>query len=213
MQVRIDYDTLTRMLLAVAERIRAAEQRLSTLDAATGDGDHGAAMRKVADAVTHTIDGRANKDMAGLLTELGWAAMGTDAGSTGPLYGSLLVGMSEKVGDGEPLEALAFTDMLDCGVANLRMNTKAKPGDKTMLDALVPAVEAIRAAAEAGGSLGEVLEAGASAAAAGAEATVQMQAAHGRARNIGERSIGHMDPGAASMALVFAGLMEGYKNG
>ena len=155
---RIDYDAMTRMLLAAVERIRGARESLSTLDAATGDGDHGAAMCKVADAIAKTIDGRNDRDLAALLSEIGWAAMGTDAGSTGPLYGSLFVGMSEKAGGTEPLDVRGFACMLEAGVVNLRSNTKAKPGDKTMIDALVPAIEAVRAAADAGRSLMDALD-------------------------------------------------------
>ncbi len=223
MSERIDYVVMIRMLLAVVEHIRREKDTLSTLDAATGDGDHGAAMCKVADAIVQTIDSRTSKlarqaglpvpdqNLSSLLSDIGWAVMGTDTGATGPLYGSLFVGMSGKAG-GEPLDARGFSEMLEAGVANLRLNTKAQPGDKTMIDALVPATEAICAAAEARQSLADMLNAGASAAMQGAEATRQMQAAHGRARNIGDRAIGHLDPGAVSMSLVFAGLKEGFSN-
>lgn len=212
MSERIDYAVMTRMLLAVIEHIRREKDTLSTLDAATGDGDHGAAMCKVADAIAQTINGRTDENLSSLLSDIGWAVMGTDTGSTGPLYGSLLVGMSGKAGGGEPLDGRGFAEMLEAGVANLRLNTKAQPGDKTMIDALAPATEAIRAAADARQSLAGILDAGASAATRGAEATRQMQAAHGRARNIGDRAIGHLDPGAVSMSLVFAGLKEGFSN-
>jgi len=211
MSERIDYDVLTRMLLAVVARVRGEKERLSTLDAATGDGDHGTAMGKVADAIAATIESRAERDLAGLLAGIGWAVMGTDAGSTGPLFGSFFLGMSEKA-DGESFEARGLAEMLAAGAANLRSNTKAQPGDKTMIDALAPALEALSAAAAGGRSLVDVLAAGASAAGQGAEATRNMQAAHGRARNLGERAVGHLDPGAVSMSLVFAGLKEGYSH-
>ena len=211
MSERIDYVVMTRMLLAVVEHVRREKDTLSTLDAATGDGDHGAAMCKVADAIVQTIDSRADQNLSSLLSDIGWAVMGTDTGSTGPLYGSLFVGMSGKAG-GEPLDARGFAEMLEAGVANLRLNTKAQPGDKTMMDALAPATEAVRIAADAGRSLADILDAGASAATQGAEATRQMRAAYGRARNIGDRAIGHLDPGAVSISLVFAGLKEGFSN-
>ncbi len=207
----VDYDVMRRMWASAAERVRNAKQTLSTLDAATGDGDHGTAMGKVADAITRTMDNHGDKKLASLLADIGWAAMGTDAGSTGPLYGSWFLGMSEQAGD-TALDAAEFAGMLEAGVANLQLNTKAKPGDKTMMDALVPATDAIRTAANEGRSIADALNAGAHAAAAGAEATKQMVAAFGRARHIGERSIGHVDPGAASMSLIFAGFTEGFTN-
>ncbi len=208
----IDYDVLARMLEAAADKVRAAKDELSTLDAATGDGDHGAAMCKVAGAISTTIAGRTDRDIAGFLSDIGWAAMGTDAGSTGPLYGSLFVGMGTAATGLERLDTAALARLLEDGVANLRLNTKAKPGDKTMIDALVPACEAVRVAVEAGDTLPAALAAGAEAAVAGAEATKQMKAAFGRARHIGDRSIGHADPGAVSMSLVLTGLKEGYTN-
>jgi dihydroxyacetone kinase-like protein len=210
---RIDHDVMSRMLLAAAARIRGETEILSSLDAAIGDGDHGTAMAKVADAITGTIQSRGAWNLAALLTEIGWAAMGTDAGSTGPLYGSLFVGMSEAVGSAGGLDARAIASVLEGGLTNLRRNTRAGPGDKTMIDALLPAVAAIRAAADADRPIAAVLYEGAIAAAAGAEATKPMPAKYGRARNIGARAIGHVDPGAASMSLFFAGLKEGFEDG
>ena len=207
----IDYDTLVRMLRTAAELIRREQATLSALDAAIGDGDHGTAMCKVADAIVRTIDGRSSRDVSAMLADVGWAAMGTDAGSTGPLYGLLFTGMSEAAGDG-PLDASALARMLQAGVANVRTQTPAAVGDKTMLDALMPAVDAIQAAAAAGQSMTAVLAAGADAAVVGADATTQFQARFGRARNLRERSIGHKDPGAVSMSLFFIGLKEGYSH-
>jgi dihydroxyacetone kinase-like protein len=211
MAQQIDYATLTRMLQAAAERIRRARDTLAALDAATGDGDHGAAMCKIADAIDQTIVNREDRDMGAMLSDVGWAAMGTDAGSAGPLYGSMFVGMGAAVADG-PLDASGIAGLVESGTAQVRTQSKAGRGDKTMLDALIPACEAIRAAANAGASLGAALAAGADAALQGAEATAGMQARFGRARNLGQRSIGHQDPGAVSMSLLFVGLKEGLSN-
>jgi dihydroxyacetone kinase-like protein len=210
---RVDYARLTRILRTAAQKIKAQRDYLSTLDAATGDGDHGMAVSKVADAIATTIEQDGGGDLAKLLKAIGWAVMATDAGSTSPLYGSLFTGMSEKAGGTEALDAFGFAAMLEQGVAGLRKNTKATVGDKTMIDALVPAVTAIRTAVDAGRSLAEALSDGAAAAVQGAEATRNLKASFGRARNIGERSIGHLDPGATSMSLLFVGMKEGYENG
>ena len=209
----VDYACLERMLLTAAEKITSNRDYLSTLDAATGDGDHGTAISKVATAIIATVEKEGNRDIAQLLKDVGWAVMATDAGSTSPLYGSLFIGMSEKAGGNDPLDASGFAEMLEQGAASLRKNTKADLGGKTMIDVLVPAVAAIRAAVDSGRSMGQALSEGAEAATRGAEATRTMKALFGRAKHIGERSIGHIDPGAASMSLLFVGLTEGYTHG
>jgi dihydroxyacetone kinase-like protein len=210
---RIDYDALTAMLAAVVERVREGQETLAALDAATGDGDHGAAMGKVAGAIAQCLEARQDTAPAALLSKIGWAVMGVDAGSTGPLYGSLFLGMGEGCGDADGLDAAGLATALEHGVAKLRSYTQAELGDKTMIDALVPAVSAARAAAADGASVADALDRAARAAERGAEGTKEMQAAFGRAKNIGERSIGHVDPGAASMAIVFAGLKKGADHG
>ena len=210
---RIDYDVLTGMLSAVVAQIRNGRDELATLDAATGDGDHGAAMGKVADAIAQCIDVAADDDLSALLAKIGWAVMGLDAGSTGPLYGALFLGMGEGCADAGGLDTGGLATALERGVGKLRTYTRAEPGDKTMMDALAPAVAAVRAAADRGASVADALNAAALAAERGAEGTRDMQAAFGRAKNIGARSVGHVDPGAASMSLVFAGLRKGANHG
>jgi phosphoenolpyruvate---glycerone phosphotransferase subunit DhaL len=140
---------------------------------------------------------------------VGWAVMGVDGGATGPLLGTLFLGMSEGAGDAAGLDAPGLAAMLEAGVAKVRKQTKAQPGDKTMLDALLPAVEAIAAGAAAGEDLPAVLERGSAAAAAGAAATAQMMARFGRAKNIKEKSIGSADAGATSVSFIFKGFLEG----
>lgn len=197
----------------MVEKIKVSRDYLSKLDSATGDGDHGVAMCKVGDAIVMTIEKDASRDIAKLLKDIGWAVMATDAGSTSPLYGSLFMGMSASVGSAEAVDASGFAAMLEQGVASLRKNTKAEVGGKTLIDALVPAMAAIRTAVDSGRSLAQALSEGAGAAVTGAEATRNMKALFGRARNLGERSIGQLDPGATSMSLLFVGIKEGYENG
>ena len=209
----VDFERMKRILRTAAETIKSHRDHLSTLDAATGDGDHGTAVCKVADAIIATIEQQGTRDIAQLLKDIGWAVMATDAGSTSPLYGSLFMGMSEKAVGLDALDAPEFAAMLEQGVVSLRKNTKADLGGKTMIDALVPAVAAIRTAADAGRPLAQALSEGADAAASGAAATRSMKALFGRAKNIGDRSIGHIDPGATSMSLLFIGIKEGYAHG
>jgi dihydroxyacetone kinase-like protein len=144
-----------------------------------------------------------------LLQGVAWSVMSIDAGSTGPLMGSLLMGMVEPVGDAAEIDAELLASMFEAGLAKLRAISKAEVGDKTMMDALVPAVEALRTAAAEGDSVKTALNKAAAAARTGAESTRQLQAKFGKARNLGERSIGYQDPGATSMAMLLAGFAEG----
>jgi len=209
----IDYAALTGMLETAAERIRGARDELSKLDAAVGDGDHGTAMFKVAGAMVGSIEKDQGGNMKLLLKSIGWAAMSTDAGSTSPLYGSLFMGMSEGLPEDGVLDGGRLAGMFEAGLAKVRKNTPAKVGDKTLLDALVPAVEAAGEAASGGATVDDVLAKAAAAGAQGAEATRDMKATRGRAKNIGERSIGHLDPGAVSMSLLFEGLASFAESG
>jgi len=207
----IGLDDVKRMLLAVAAKVKANHEHLSKLDAAVGDGDHGSAMLRVAAAIEDSLGKSENegKGLKALLKAVGWAVMSVPGGSTGPLYGSFVMGLSEGVGESDSLDCAGMAEMLEAGQAKLRKQTKAKEGDKTMIDALVPAVSAVRAGADSGKDVAEALKDALEAAEKGAAATKEMKAAHGRARNLGDRTIGHVDPGATSMSYVFAGLLEG----
>ena len=193
------------MIRRAASDIRAAADELSRLDSATGDGDHGSAMLRSMDAAEKALaeagESASPKDV---LFQAGWAVMSAAGGATGPLLGSLLMGLSEGFGDNPRLDAAGTASAFEAALANVRKQTKAQPGDKTMMDALVPAVTAIREAAGAGETIPAALAQAAEAAAKGAESTVTMQARFGRARNLGERSIGSIDAGARSMALLLA---------
>ncbi len=205
----IDYDTFVAMLRMAAKEIKENREYLSQLDSATGDGDHGTAVSKVADAILSAIEADQDRNLKKLLKDIGWAAMSTDAGSTSPLYGSLFMGMSKAVPEEGEIDCPVLATILEGGVARLRKNTKADVGDKTMIDTIVPAMAAIRKAADEGKDIHEAITDGARAAANGAESTKDMRATFGRAKNIGERSIGHVDPGAASMSILFNGLKKG----
>jgi len=209
----IGYDGVVSMLKTAADKIKANRDYLSKLDSATGDGDHGTAVFKVAEAILGTITADSSRNLKQLLNDIGWAAMSTDAGSTSPLYGSLFIGMSEAIADNPSLDCKSFAAMMEGGVAKLRKNTKAEVGGKTMIDTLVPALAALRTAADSGRNIANALSDCAAAAVKGAESTKDMKATFGRAKNIGDRSIGHIDPGATSMSLLFIGMKEGYQNG
>ena len=213
-----DFYGVEAMLKGMTAKLGKNIDLLTKLDTATGDGDHGSAIQRVVAAVESTIGKDTGGQIKGLLNDVGWAVMAVPGGSTGPLFGSLIVGMSEGAPDGEgedgegeeaALDCAALATVLEAGQAKLSKQTKAVEGEKTLVDALFPAVRAVREAAGAGKGIREALAAGAEAAAKGAEATKDMKAKHGRARNLGDRVIGHADPGATSIAFVFAGLAEG----
>ena len=208
MSPSIGYDELVRMLRRAAEQIRQHHETLSKLDSAGGDGDHGTTMVRAMACLEKAIAGCAARDLRALLNDVGWAIMGVDGGAAGPLFGMLFIGMAEAAAGKETLGPNDLAAVFDAGLAAVRKQTKAQVGDKTMIDALVPAVEAMRAAAD-GGSICDVLRRGAEAADIGAAATKDLQARFGRARNIKEKSVGTPDPGATSVAFMFKGFFEG----
>ncbi len=195
---------LARMLAAGANRLKENHELLSTLDAATGDGDHGTTIKKVAEAMLEAIATAPAESCKELLNAVGWSVLSVDGGSASPLLGSLLLGMADGAG-AEIADPAGLAAVFESGLARFRAQTPAQIGDKTMLDALLPAVEAMR------GSPGimEAMKNAADAAAQGAESTKPLQARFGRARNLGARSIGPVDPGATSIALLFAGCRDG----
>jgi phosphoenolpyruvate---glycerone phosphotransferase subunit DhaL len=195
------------MLKAAAGEVRANHERLSKLDSVGGDGDHGTTMVRAMALIDKTIDQSVSRDLKKLLHDLGWAIMGVDGGAIGPLLGLFFAGMAND-SKGDSADAAQLAGMFESGLANLRKQTKAQPGDKTMMDALVPAVEAARVHA-AKGDVVSVLNAAAQAAETGAAATTDMMAKFGRARHIREESIGTADPGATSVALIFNGFLKG----
>ncbi|MCL2348245.1 MAG: dihydroxyacetone kinase subunit DhaL [Planctomycetaceae bacterium] len=188
-----------RMLQAAATTIESNVTYLNQLDAATGDGDHGTSIVKAIRAVVKTMaEATPDQTLKEMLFQSGWAAMGEDCGSTSTLLGSLFMGMSEAATSDE-LDFETVKSVFHHGLTNITRQTKAKVGDKTLMDALIPAVEALQKAAD----LPSAFEAAAKAAATGAESTKGLVAKFGRAKNLGERSIGHLDAGAVSMAMIF----------
>jgi dihydroxyacetone kinase-like protein len=204
----VGYDRFVAMLRGGLDAVRAGEGRLSELDSATGDGDHGAAMLRIVKGAEEVIASGGAADAGALLEAVAWNTMTVAGGAAGPLLGSFFMGMGQAAGAKADLDTGALAGMLEAGLAGLREQTPAKPGDKTMLDALVPAVEAFRTAAAAGAGLSAAMQTAAQAADRGAQSTRPMQARFGKARNIGPRSIGTVDPGAMSVALLFRGFAD-----
>lgn len=186
--------------------ITARAEEFSKLDAVIGDGDHGEAIVTALNAIVKASKSGAS-DFKTLLGDMGFGVMMETSGSTSTLLGGLMLGMSDGVPEGATeLNAAQVKEMMRGGLEGVKKNTKAMPGDKTMMDALVPAVEAMEACPSS--DVKEVLQAGATAAQIGAEGTVAMKANFGRARNYGDKSIGHADSGASSWACMFASFAQ-----
>ena len=196
------------LLHRVAERIEAAEHRLGELDRATGDGDHGSTMAGGWKAAVAAMDAAPEGSGVQALCNAGAKAfVNSVGGSAGPLYATILMRGGAAVKDATALDLPAMTAFLDAACKGIQDRGKATAGDKTMLDAWLPAVAALHAAE--GGTLAAGLAAAADAAASGAAATERMVAKLGRASRLGERSRGHVDPGAESSAIFFRALADG----
>lgn len=197
---------LRKMLHTAAVDLKDNVQYLCELDSVAGDGDHGIAIGHIADILKSHSDDTTIATMNLLLEGIGDAFMGVNAGSSGPLWGTIFAGMADGIDDQQELTEIEFKRMFAQAKEDFMDVSKAKVGDKTLVDAFYPAVSAI---AETEGNIEALLDAAAEAAKKGADATADMTAKFGRAKNVGERSLGHKDPGAVSMAIFFAGLAKG----
>ncbi len=207
----IGHIEVINMILSAVEKIRANHEILSKLDSATGDGDHGTTMLRSVKAVEDAINANPDEKLKDLLYKIGWSIMSADGGSTGPLLGSFFMGMSEAVDGKSEIDSLAVAEMIIAGAEKMHKQSHAQVGDKTMMDAMLPAVDALKAA-DKGMTVQEILRQAAKAASDGADATKDMKAKFGRARNLGDRVIGHKDPGAVSISLIFQGFYESFTN-
>ena len=180
-----------------------AEQRdyLVDLDRAIGDGDHGENMDRGFKAAVEALGQAQPASVAEVLKTVAKTLMSTVGGAAGPLYGTAFLRASKAAGDGD-LDGAGVAAVIAGALDGIQARGKATTGEKTMEDAWTPALEAARAAAESGSDPAAVLEAAATAAEAGAAATEPMRATKGRASYLGERSIGHLDPGAVSTSLI-----------
>lgn len=209
--------TLTESVTtAVLERwvrsfaVLVAENRdyLTELDAAIGDADHGSNMDRGMTAAVAALDENPPANAGALLSKVGLTLVSTVGGASGPLFGTLFLRMGTSLGDTDEVQATDLAAALRAGLAGVVERGKAGAGDKTMYDALAPAVEALDAALGDGAPLPAALAAASAAAAEGRDATTPMLARKGRASYLGERSVGHQDPGATTVALLLDALQQ-----
>lgn len=197
------------MMSGAAAQIRANHGTLSELDCVSGDGDHGSTMLRTVERLEQAFAPGTSDDLKAVLKGAGWSVLNVDGGASSALLGVFVGGMANAPACAAPAGAEDLAAIFEAGLAALRKQTKASPGDKTMMDALVPAIAALRAAAKSGKNVTEALQEAAEAARTGAEATRDLTARHGRARFLGEKTRGHVDPGAASISLLFEGFYRG----
>jgi dihydroxyacetone kinase-like protein len=207
-EVTVSSIAVSMWMRAAADAVEAQSEHLTQLDSAIGDGDHGINMTRGLRAVVDALDGAAGEPPGRQLILAGKTLVSSVGGASGPLWGTALRRAGRATGDAATLDGPALATALEAAVAGVVELGAAEPGDKTMIDALAPAVAALRAGVDAGAPLADVLADAAREAEAGARATIPMQARKGRASYLGERSVGHEDPGAASTTLMIRALAD-----
>jgi len=199
------------MVAGAAARIRAEHAELSELDSHCGDGDHGTAMLRAVERLEKVFAGNAMPEFKRCLEQAGWSVMEADGGASTALLGSFFLGMAEPLAaETKSVDCRELAEAFEAGLRGVRQQTKAQAGDKTMMDALLPAIEAFGREAQAGKEIAEALAEAAAAAKLGAETTTEMTATFGRARFLREKTRGYQDPGATSVALIFDGFHRGF---
>jgi dihydroxyacetone kinase-like protein len=198
---------LAGWLREFARQVHEERDHLTELDSAIGDADHGSNMDRGLAAAVAAVDAAAPATPGALLKKVGTTLVSTVGGASGPLYGTLFLRMGAALGDGDDVHPTQLATALRAGLDGVAARGKAELGDKTMLDALGPAVDALDAALADGRDLADALGTARSAAEQGRDGTIPLQARKGRASYLGERSIGHQDPGATSVELMVAALV------
>ena len=198
----VSYGQVSEWIRAFAAVVAENKEYLTELDAAIGDADHGINMNRGMQAVLGKMDAGEPADIGALLKTVGMTLVSTVGGAGGPLYGTLFLQMGTSAAGKSDLSGDDWAAALAAGVAGVQRRGKAELGDKTMIDALVPAVEAVSSALADGSTLDEALRRSAEAAQEGMTATIPLVARKGRASYLGERSANHQDPGATSSWLL-----------
>lgn len=211
--VVISREAVLAWIQAFAAAIDRHKEYLTQLDAAIGDADHGVNMHRGLQAVLDRLKGVADRDIGTILRTVGMTLVSSVGGASGPLYGTFFLRASQAAGTKMELTADDWLQLLQEGVQGVIDRGKAQRGEKTMLDALGPGLDALRACLSDHRSLAEALQASAKAAQQGMEATIPMLATKGRASYLGERSVGHQDPGATSAYLLLQTAAETWGGG
>jgi phosphoenolpyruvate---glycerone phosphotransferase subunit DhaL len=208
-----DLSLLTAWMREFARVIGENAQFLTDLDAAIGDADHGINMDRGMTAVIGGLDETAPSDMSALCKQVGMTLVKSVGGASGPLYGTFFLRMAGALSAVDGVDAAEFAKALRAGVEGVVQRGRAEAGDKTMFDALAPALDALDAALASGSGLAAGLADATLAAEKGRDATESMVARKGRASYLGQRSVGHVDPGATSAAMLIAAAASAFATG
>lgn len=204
----ISHDDILAWIRRFAAVVAENKAYLTQLDSAIGDADHGINMDRGFSAVLGKLDGNAGADIGQTLKLVGTTLVSTVGGASGPLYGMFFMQMGGAVAGKEALSGEEFATAFEAGLGGVLRIGKAEPGDKTMVDALIPARDALKVALADGATAGDAVARMADAAEEGMLATVPLVARKGRASYLGERSAGHQDPGATSTHLLLRSAAE-----
>ena len=200
--------TVQSWLTTAAGSLREQRDYLTQLDAAIGDADHGTNMDRGFTALVEKLDSLEAVPPGKMMTTAGSTLVSTVGGASGPLWGTALRRAGRALGDAEEFGSAELTSALDAALDGVVELGAAQEGEKTMVDALAPAVRTLRESLAGGASLAEAVQAAFEAGEEGMKATVPLQASKGRASYLGERSIGHQDPGATSTVLILGALAQ-----
>lgn len=199
---------MIEILKAIAGKIEAEKDYLTELDNEIADGDHGVNMAKGFNAVLGKLDAMADKDIGSLLKTTGMTLVSTVGGSAGPLYGTAFMKAGAALKDKMEIDGSDLVAAIEAAIGGIKMRGKSTTGEKTMLDAICPAYDALKDALAEGDDLKAAMTRAVAAARAGVEYTKTIKATKGRASYIGDRSIGHQDPGATSAMYMFEVILE-----
>ncbi len=206
--MQITAEHVIKFIETIAARIKEQRDYLTQLDAAIGDADHGINLDRGFSTVVGKLPGVADKDIGAILKTVGTTLVSTVGGASGPLYGTAFLRAGMATADRFELHADDLAAALEAALEGIQTRGKSTRGEKTMIDAIGPAVDALKEACRAGKDLREAVRASVLACEAGMHATIPMLATKGRASYLGERSIGHQDPGATSAFLMAQAMLE-----
>ena len=195
-------DHVVRFIEGVAATIKAQRAYLTELDSAIGDADHGINLDRGFTAVLAKLPTFQDGDIGTILNTVGMTLVSTVGGASGPLYGTAFMRAGTAVGNKTELEVADLVAVIEAALEGIQSRGRAKKGEKTMIDAIAPGLDALKAAVERGADLATALAETTSAMEAGMKETIPMLATKGRASYLGERSVGHQDPGATSAYLM-----------
>lgn len=208
----VNKQDVLRWLDALQKVFAENRQQLTDLDAAVGDGDFGISLDRGFTAVQAELTAKPPADIRAVFQSVASVLIKTMGGSSGPLLGTFFLRAGAACAHKSELAPADVVALFQAGVEGLQQRGKASPGDKTMMDAWLPAVEAMRTALDRGGAVADILERGAAAAEAGMRATISMQARKGRGSYLGERSVGHQDPGATATYMLLKAAAEQWRS-